>query len=152
MADPISFTAASPRFALPFLFAGQAQKEFYVNQAHALVDTLLHPLVEGTAASPPNAPLEGQAWLVGPAPTGAWQGQAGALAAFAAGTWLFIAPHDGMQVFDKSAAQYARFSGTWQRATAPAAPTGGTVVDSAARAAIVQLIEALASAGILPDA
>lgn len=152
MADPISFTAASPRFALPFLFAGQAQKEFYVNQAHALVDTLLHPVVEGTATTPPPAPQEGQAWLVGPAPTEAWDGQAGSIAAFEAGTWLFINPRDGMQVFDKSAAQYARFSGGWQRATAPAAPTGGAVVDSAARNAIVQLIEALASAGILPDA
>lgn len=152
MADPISFTTASPRFALPFLFAGQAQKEFYVNQAHALVDTLLHPVVEGTTETPPAAPQEGQAWLVGPAPTGAWQGQAGALAAFEAGTWLFVPPREGMQVFDQSTAQYARFSGGWQRATAPVAPVGGTVVDSQARAAIVQLIEALASAGILPDA
>lgn len=96
--------------------------------------------------------MEGQAWLVDPSPTGAWAGHPGAMAAWQAGTWLFITPRKGMQVFDRSAGQYARFSGTWQRATAPAAPSGGTVVDSAARTAIVQLIEALASAGILPNA
>lgn len=151
MADPISFTAATPRFSLPFLFAGQAQKEFYVNQAQARIDALLHPVVEGTAAAPPATPQEGQAWLVGAEATGAWQGQGGTIAAFAAGTWLFITPRNGMQVFDISAAQYARFANGWHRAAAPAAPVGGAVADAEARAAIAQLIEALASAGILPD-
>jgi hypothetical protein len=35
MSDPLTFENSSPRFGLPFLYVGQAQKEFYVNEALA---------------------------------------------------------------------------------------------------------------------
>ena len=69
MSDPITFASASPRLGLPLLFAGQSQKEFFVNEAHALVDALLHAAVEGEADAPPSAAEEGECWLVGDAPS-----------------------------------------------------------------------------------
>lgn len=150
MTDPISFTSTTPRYGLPLLFAGQSQKEFYVNEAHALTDALLHPACEGEAADPPATPAEGETWLVGAAATGDWAGADGKVASRQSGNWLFAAPADGMRMFDRSTGQILLHRGGWQRPSAPAAPAGGTTVDAEARAALADLITALASAGIFP--
>jgi hypothetical protein len=150
MPDPVSFTSASPRHALPFLFAGQAQKEFTVNEAHARIDALLHPAIEGIADDPPGSPDEGESWLVDTAPAGDWTDHAGELACFEAGNWLFVVPRDGLRLLDRSTGQLMLYRGGWTVATAPASPSGGATVDAEARAAIAELIAALADAGILP--
>jgi hypothetical protein len=150
MTDPISFTSASARFRLPFLFSGQAQKELFVNEAHAIADALFHPAVEGEDNDPPGSPQDGECWLVGSAPTGAWLGKAGALACYQLNNWIFVTPRDGLRILDKQTGQDIRWSGgAWQRPVAPAAPTGGTTADNEARSAVAALINALISAGIL---
>src|SRR5690606_18685268 len=100
MSDPIVFTTTTARFGLPLLFAGQAQKEFYVNEAHALTDALLHAACEGEGAAPPASPAAGETWLVAAGATGDWAGQDDALAAFQSGSWLFVQPKEGMRLFD----------------------------------------------------
>jgi hypothetical protein len=149
MPDPITFTSASPRYGLPYLFSGQSQKELFVNEAHALVDALLHPTVEGTADEPPAMPEEGECWLVGDDPSGAWEDRAGALASYQAAEWIFAEPREGLVILDDSTGQQIRFRGGWQRPETPAAPSGGTTVDAEARTAIAGLVEALIAAGIL---
>ncbi|MCK9540997.1 MAG: DUF2793 domain-containing protein [Novosphingobium sp.] len=150
MSDPLIFDDVSPRFGLPFLFAGQAQKEACVNEALALADALLHCAVEGTAAVVPAAPLDGQNWLVGnPAPA-AWAGKEGTIACRQGGNWLFVQPRPGLRVLDLSAKQERRFDGTWKIPVAPAEPSGGSTVDTEARAALLSLIGALRTAGIFP--
>lgn len=151
MSDPIVFTSASPRFGLPLLFAGQTQKEVFVNEAHALTDVLLHPAIEGEADDPPAAPAEGDCWLVGDTPTGAWADHGGELASYQAGGWIFAAPRDGLRVLDRSTGQDIRYRGGWQRPATPAEPTGGTTVDTEARAAIADLVAALIAGGLLAE-
>jgi hypothetical protein len=150
MTDPINFTSTTPRWALPLLFAGQSQKEFYVNEAHALTDALLHAVCEGETAEAPATPVEGEAWLVAADATGEWTGEDGKLASRQAGNWLFSAPSDGMRLFDRSTGQMLLYRGGWQRPTPPALPSGGAVIDTEARAAIADLVTALADAGIFP--
>lgn len=152
MTDPISFTSATPRFALPLLFAGQAQKEVYVNEAHALTDALLHAACEGEAVDPPATPGEGEAWLVAAGATGEWTGEDGKLASRQSGNWLFAAPADGMRLFDRATGQMLLYRGGWQRPSAPTVPSGGAVIDSEGRTVLADLIAALTEAGIFPSA
>lgn len=148
MTDPLAFVSVTPRYAIPLLFSGQAEKEFYVNEAHALTDALLHCAVEDMADTPPVAPAEGDCWLVGPTPTGAWAGEAGKIACRQLGNWLFVDPRDGLAVLNRATGQTMRFRTGWIAPAAPMMPTTGTVIDSEARGAIAQLIIALTEAGI----
>jgi len=151
MSDPLDFPSKSPRYALPLLFAGQAQKEFFINEAHSLLDLLLHPAVEGETDLPPTSPKDGECWLIGSNPSGAWSGRGGQIASWQSGTWLFAAPKDGMRLLDRSKMQDRFYrGGGWRRASSPDPVTGGTTIDQEARRAIEQLIGALVAGGILP--
>ena len=151
MPDPITFDSTSPRFALPLLFAGQAQKEAFVNEAHARADALLHCAIEGEAAAPPVTPVEGTNWLVAASPTGAWAGQAGKIACRQAGNWLFVDPRDGMVLLNRANGQQRRYFASWLAPTVPAAPIGGSTIDAEARTAIAALVAALRTAGVFPQ-
>lgn len=148
MTNPTVFTSRTARFDLPLLFAGQAQKEFTVNEALSRIASLLHPVVLAEQDVPPALPSDGEAWLVGPAPTGEWAGYAQAIACWSAGSWLFVAPQIGLRCFDAETGSTLFYDGAWQRAELPAAPEGGATQDAEARAAITQLITAMEHAGI----
>ena len=149
MSTPINFTTTTGRFNLPLLFAAQAQKEVYVNEALAIVDSLLHCAIEGIAATPPTTPVSGSNWLVATGGSGVWAGQDGQIASYQEGNWIFIAPRDGVSVLNRATGQQIHYYGGWQTPAIPAAPTGGTTVDTQARAAITSLIAALQTAGVL---
>lgn len=150
MSDPIIFDSTSPRFGLPMLFAGQSQKELYVNEALYLTDALLHAAIEAVLSSPPGAPLNGQAWLVGSSPSGDWVGQSGKLACRQAGNWLFVTPRDGLRVLDRSTGQVRCYNAGWIAPVAPPAPSGGATIDAEARSAIVDLVTKLRECGVFP--
>lgn len=162
-------TEASPRFALPFIVPGQAQKETFHNEALLALDAIVHAAVEGAPlAAPPATPAEGEAWIVGAGATGDWAGQDHRLAMWSAGGWRFVAPVPGMAVWDKAAALWLYWTGTvWSDGAMPAAallvdglevvgprqpevpsPSGGTTIDGEARAAIDALIATLKSHGL----
>ena len=150
MADPFASSDTTPRFDLPYLHVAQVQKEFFVNEALSRIDTLLHCLVEGETAAPPPDAADGQAWLIAAGATGDWAGRAGCIATYQAGNWLFMQPREGMRAFDRMASQELLYAGTWRRPLRPTLPSGGGTVDAEARSAIVNLVNALTLAGMLP--
>jgi len=152
MPDPLPFDSVSPRWNLPYLFSGQAQKEVFVNEAHALVDALLHGTIEAQSDTPPPDPDEGTVWLVGGAPTGAWAGRAGQLACREQGIWLFVAPRDGLRLLDRESGQERLYRGGWLAPAAPPLPVGGATIDTEARGAIASLIASLREVGIFAEA
>ncbi|MBB4860041.1 hypothetical protein HNO88_003379 [Novosphingobium chloroacetimidivorans] len=152
MPDALDFTATTARHGLPLLFAAQAQKEVFHNEALARIDALMHAAIEGESTEPPTIAPDGQSWLVAPAATGEWAGHDHAIAMRQAGQWLFAAPVPGMRVYDQTSGQFALFSDGWQKAAAIPEPSGGLMVDSEARAAIGALLLALRASGLLPPA
>ncbi len=148
MSEPIAFESATNRFKLPNLFPGQAQKEFFVNEAHAIIDCLLHLLVEAELTSPPASPAAGQSWLVGSGATGDWAGSDGFVALYTGSEWTFIEPAEGMRAYDAERQQSLIFTGAWIAPLDVPAPSGGDVIDVEARQAIEELISSLRSFGV----
>lgn len=141
----------TPRLALPLLAAGQAQKEITHNEALALIDALLCPVVEAVGANaPPASPEAGQAWIVGAAPTGAWSGRAHHMAVATAGGWRFADLPTGARVTAMGGTGlWRRVASGWQAPAAIAPATGGSTVDSECRATVSALISALAAQGLI---
>jgi hypothetical protein len=160
---------ASPRFALPFILPGQAQKELFYNEALLALDLALHAAVEhGAPSSPPASPEPGRCWIVPAGAEGAWAGKEGSLAGWTAGGWRFVAPVEGMTVWDRGADLALRYGPDgWSagelscsrltvggeqvvgpRRPAVPSPSGGTIIDAEARAAIDAIIATFMSHGL----
>jgi hypothetical protein len=163
-------TDASPRFALPFILPGQAQKEVFHNEALTAIDCALHPCIEGAdAIDPPGDPEAGDSWIVGEGATGAWAERSDFLATWTAGGWRFTAPVAGMMIWNKASACWTHWGGDqWSDGVLPATaivvggnqvvgsrrpdiptPYEGTTIDTEARAAIVAVIATLKSHGLI---
>lgn len=116
--------AKTPNLRLPYLAPAQAQKHVTVNESLAELDALVHCAVrEAHRDAPPAAAEEGERWLVGAAPSGAWAGQAGKIAAWRNGGWVFAAPRPGWRVYDLAADSLIALGagGAW----APVGASGG---------------------------
>lgn len=157
------------RFALPLLQPGQAQKEMTHNEALARIDLAMQGAVLAAEVNtPPASPEQGACWLVGAAPEGAWAGHPRALAGWTSSGWIFVEPREGMALWLGAEQGNARFSaGEWRlgklhgkvfvegdqvvgpRCPGVAEPSGGLTVDAEARAAIISVLEALRTHGLI---
>lgn len=163
-------TERSARFDMPFIMPGQAQKEMFHNEALAIADVLLHPVVTGAAVTqPPAMPEPGQCWIVAAAASGVFAGREGQIAAWTSGGWRFVVPIEGMSVWDLAAGLWRIWgSGGWSDGRLPASalwiggqqvvgarlagvpsPSGGTTIDAEARAAVNAVIVALRTHGLI---
>ena len=144
--------SVTPRFGLPMLAAGQAQKEFLHNEAVQALETLVAPTVEEPPlASPPSSPMVGSCYIVAASPTGAWAGKPECLASFTGGGWRFVTPTDGLTAYVRSTGTRAIYrAGDWEMVAGTiASPSGGATVDAEARSAISQILEALRQHGFI---
>ena len=118
----------TPNLKLPYIIASQAQKHVTHNDAIRALDALTHiAVLNRTLTAPPAAPNEGNRYVIAANPTGAWSGQAGKIAAFQDGGWLFYSPQAGWIIYDQSAASLMVFSGT---AWTPISASGATSAPS----------------------
>ena len=161
---------STPRLGLPFLSAGQAQKEIFHNEALQALDSVVAGAVEeGPTNTPPDDPSLGACYLLDVSPTGSWAGQSLCLAAWTSGGWRFTQPLEGMCLFVRSSDKWAVYrAGSWEvgmlrgssvtldgkqvvgsRLEAIADPAGGAVVDAEARSTLSAVLSALRQHGLI---
>ena len=112
------------------LVAGWADNEngwgASMNAALRILDSLVQGAVTNrTTNAPPATPADGDLYIIGPAPTGAWAAKANqiarwSVAGLAAPEWEFVAPKNGWTVWDRGAAERVRYDGAvWVAETTP---------------------------------
>ncbi len=113
--------ANTPRLAMPYLVASQAQKEVTHNDALNDMDFLAQSsVIDRTLNAPPASPANGDMYIVGTSPTGAWTGHAGHLAAWYSG-WKFKTPSAGWTVWAKNDSRLVYYTGSaWAVLETPA--------------------------------
>lgn len=158
------------RFGLPLIQVGQGQKEVTHNEAIIGIDAIMHLSVQSrTLSAPPETPVVGAKWIVAPSPSGPWAGKSEAIAEWTGAAWRFLAPGDGLLCWIVDEGLLAVFgNGAWNADFLPvgglriggadifgaprveiAEPSGGSVIDDAARTTISILLNYLRTQGII---
>lgn len=87
---------ATENLNLPYILPAQAQKHVTHNEAIKALDAILHlAVLSRLLSSPPASPAGGDRYLVPAGATGAWTGQAKAVAAWQDDAWTFYPPRAG---------------------------------------------------------
>ena len=158
------------RFDIPLLSPGQAQKEYFHNEAIERISILLGPVVEGFPRPdpPPNPPV-GACYLIATDAVADWAGHDGNIACLTAGGWRFVAPVEGLGVTERASGEALHWrTGAWETGVVRAReiringqkllhqrqpgipdPAGGDVVDAENREAVAAILAALRAHGLI---
>ena len=84
----------TPDLGLPLLAVQQQQPNVTHNLIVLQISAMLNGVINMTTNAPPGSPTEGDAYVIGAAPTGAWAGKARCVVVWTSGGWLFIPDKD----------------------------------------------------------
>ncbi|WP_018897082.1 DUF2793 domain-containing protein [Rhizobium sp. 2MFCol3.1] len=98
--------------ALPYILPSQAQKHVPHNEALQRLDTVVQLAIIAERQGPPETPAEGDRYLVGADPEGAWLGQQGLISVWQDGAWAHLSPNPGWRAFFLDTRQLRAFDGT----------------------------------------
>lgn len=84
----------SPDLGLPFIATQQSQPEVSHNQAIAMLSALTKGVLSIGDNAPPGSPSDGDTYILGAAPTGAWAGKANKFAIYLTNAWVFVPGND----------------------------------------------------------
>ena len=80
----------SALFGFQFLDAQHSQPEVVINELVVYLEVLAGGVISIGTNAPPGSPSEGDAYIIGTSPTGAWAGRANAVAYYTASGWRFV--------------------------------------------------------------
>jgi hypothetical protein len=123
----------TPRLKLGQLVDGQEMDAMTINEALIQLDTLTDACFKDQFSNtPPAAPADGDTYLLGAAPTGAWSGYAYKIAYCLDGGWRFTTPFDGMRAWVASNSAFIFYQGGNWVAFNPALSVNEVAIASAA--------------------
>lgn len=107
--------ANTPNLGLPILSASQASKHVTLNQSLRKLDALCTPFVtvkDKDLNTPPSSPVDGDRYIVGLSPTGAWTGYASKVAYYDTNGWVFYTPLEGWLFYIADEDLFMEYTGT----------------------------------------
>lgn len=104
------------RLGLPEIAQMQEMTSAQINDALLQLDALCSPSVLGLFVNdPPASPADGDTYVTGGAPTGAWAGYAYKIAYCVDGGWRMFTPFDGLVVHRSDSSSFAVYlGGQWK--------------------------------------
>lgn len=151
--------STSPDLGIPYIANQQAQPEVTHNDALNMLIALQKGAIDRGLNTPPGSPVNGDVYILGAAPTGAWSGKANKIAIYTTNAWTFIpgndsdganiaigARHEGLKLWVQDEDCIYAWSGSAWFIALPTFPlsiaNGGTGQDTA-----VEAIDALSVKG-----
>lgn len=102
----------TPHFNLDYLMPEQAQKHVTLNDALRRLDGLVQLSVKNrTTSIPPEAPKNGDRYLIGPEAQHGWEDASGYLVLYEDTAWHFFVPQSGWRLWDEAAGELLVFDG-----------------------------------------
>lgn len=103
--------ATSAHLLMTLLTEGQASGEVTANEMFKILEALcFHKALDKTNTV--GTATEGNVYICGTSPTGAWTGHANHITIYIGGSWRFIPPEIGWVLFDDLNRRYNRWDGT----------------------------------------
>ena len=105
----------TPRLRIPELVSMQEANCVTWNEALVQLDAFVDLYLLGQYVNtPPSSPADGDAYLVGGSPTGAWSGYAYKIASCIDGAWRFYTPFNGLRATVATTGAFIVYAGgTW---------------------------------------
>lgn len=123
----------TPRLKLGQMVDGQELDAMTINDALIGLDAFTDICLKGQFVNtPPSSPADGDTYLLGGAPTGAWSGYAYKLAYCIDGGWRFYTPFNGLRVFVAPTNAFLVYQGgTWIDANALISASEASIASAA---------------------
>lgn len=141
--------STSADLGISYIAGQQAQPEITHNTALNQIQILQTGVISVALNTPPGSPAQGDTYILGASPTGAWAGRANCLAGYFGTAWVFVpgndssgtpitmgARHEGLRVWSKADNAFYVWSGSAWAALYPA------VVDNAGTSITLALTDA----------
>lgn len=102
----------TPNLSLPLIAASQAQKHITANESTLGIDALCQLSVIDRINTPPASPSDGDTYIIGSSPTGAWAGEANSVAYYYSGEWRIYPASAGWISYVQGESKFLAFNGS----------------------------------------